>query len=1141
MEDQKARDVPYSPSFILDLTVDVDERIRHVIDFVFLPGFNNPTIAVLFQQPQTWTGRLREYKDTVSMFIFTLDLITHNCPVITAVDGLPYDCFSIVPCSAELGGVIVVSTNSLIYVGQTSQRVVLPVNGWLPRVSDIAAPSASDEESRRDLQLEGSEVVLVDDRTMFLVIKEGTVYPIEISAHGRTVSKLSMGTPMARTTIPSIVRRIPEDHIFVGSAVGPSVLLKTARVEEEIHEDVDMAAAPAVVVDSSADQMDLDDDDDLYGDSKLDEEPGQGAANGVSAPVKTRTVVHLSFCDFLPAHGPISDITFSLTRNGDRPVAELVAATGSGMLGGFTLFQRDLPSRVKRNLRTIGGGRGMWSFPVRQAVRVNGSTYERPSNPHHGGNDTVILCTDANPSPGASRIASRLPNRDITVTLRFPGATVGAAPFFQGTAILHVMSNAIRVLEPDGMERQIIKDLDGNAPRPRIRHCSICDPFIMIIREDESLGLFIGESERGKIRRKDMSPMGEKIWTLPKLTLIFSTSLIPSLENVLIDSGDAPALSLPSDPPRKTQELDIEQILIAPLGESSPKPYLLVFLRSGLFAIYEALPASAPSTPPPATRASTLAVKFVKVVSRAFDIQQSEDIEKSVLAEQKRISRQLIPFVTSPTPGRSFSGAFFTGDRPCWILATDKGGVKILPSGHSVVHAFSGCSLWETKGDFILYSEEGPSLIEWIPEIEFDGHLPTKSVPRPRTYSNITYDASTSLIVAASSIQARFASYDEEGNIIWQPDAPNVSLPHCDTSTLELISPDTWVTMDGHEFAKNEFVTSLECVTLETVSTESGVKDFLAVGTTINRGEDLAVRGAVYIFEIVEVVPDPATALKRWHRLKLLCRDDAKGPVTALCCMNNYLVSSMGQKIFVRAFDLDERLVGVAFLDVGVYVTSLRAVKNLLVIGDAIKGVWFVAFQEEPYKLIVLAKDYLPVCVTRADLFFADGRMSIVSCDEEGIIRLNEYDPNDPESRNGQRLLCRSEFHGQSEYHASCLIARRGRGMDMEIPQAKLIYGTVDGSVASLTYVDEDTYKRLQLLQGQLTRNVQHVAGLNPKAFRVVQNDRVARPLARGVLDGNLLAAFEELPIPRQIEMTRQIATERTTVLKDWLNLGGAW
>ena len=50
-------------------------------------------------------------------------------------------------------------------------------------------------------------------------------------------------------------------------------------------------------------------------------------------------------------------------------------------------------------------------------------------------------------------------------------------------------------------------------------------------------------------------------------------------------------------------------------------------------------------------------------------------------------------------------------------------------------------------------------------------------------------------------------------------------------------------------------------------------------------------------------------------------------------------------KIFVRAFDSDERLVGVAFMDVGVYVTSLRTLKNLLLVGDAVKSVMFVAFQ----------------------------------------------------------------------------------------------------------------------------------------------------------------------------------------------------
>lgn len=48
-------------------------------------------------------------------------------------------------------------------------------------------------------------------------------------------------------------------------------------------------------------------------------------------------------------------------------------------------------------------------------------------------------------------------------------------------------------------------------PRARIKACSICDPFVLILREDETIGLFIGETERGKIRRKDMSPMGDKV------------------------------------------------------------------------------------------------------------------------------------------------------------------------------------------------------------------------------------------------------------------------------------------------------------------------------------------------------------------------------------------------------------------------------------------------------------------------------------------------------------------------------------------------------------------------------------------------------------------------------------------------------
>jgi cleavage and polyadenylation specificity factor subunit 1 len=124
-------------------------------------------------------------------------------------------------------------------------------------------------------------------------------------------------------------------------------------------------------------------------------------------------------------------------------------------------------------------------------------------------------------------------------------------------------------------------------------------------------------------------------------------------------------------------------------------------------AIYEAMSSAGPiSISLSADRSSSLAIKFVKVAAQAFDIQKPDENEKSVIAEQRRISHMFIPFVTSPNPDTSFSGVFFTGDRPSWILATNKSGIQIYPSGHTVVHSFTACSLWESRGDFLIYSDE---------------------------------------------------------------------------------------------------------------------------------------------------------------------------------------------------------------------------------------------------------------------------------------------------------------------------------------------------------------------------------------------------------------------------------------------------
>ncbi|KAH7107502.1 CPSF A subunit region-domain-containing protein [Auriculariales sp. MPI-PUGE-AT-0066] len=1147
-----SREVPYAPSFVLSFP-EIDQNIRNIIDFIFLPGLNNPTIAVLFQTQQTWTSRLEEFKDTVSLRLITLDLVTRSYPVITSVDGLPYDSLMLLACPAAVGGVVVISSNAIFHIEQGGKTVGVAVNGWARRVSDFPLPAPT-----RDDALEGSHCVFISDRTIMVVLRDGTIMPVELIADGRNIGKIEVGEKLAQTTTPALVHAIRDDLVFIGSAVGPSVLVHVVQTE-----DTDAAGSLRTVqslaaLDEEGDQVMDSDDDDLYGGIDL---KSSGPFGAVSTTAGRQKVLRLGVADSLFGHGPLLDITFILGRNGDKATPQLLAGAGAGRTGGLMLYHRDFPAVIKRKLHKISGSFGIWSFPLRRSMKIAGMSIERQSTASDL--DTVVFSTDATPSPGLSRLAIRDDRDDAEIISRYANVTVGAGPFFQRTAILQVTTNAIRVLEADGSERQNIKDLNNTTPHAKIKACSISDPYVVVVREDGSLGLFIGETGKGKMRRKDMSALGDKasrylaasfyqdqsglfkvaarkgstqgtaamtietamdegrgsqwlllcrpqgvieIWTLPKLTLAFSCDGISTVPYVLSDSFESVTPSPAEELPRSPQDLDVEEILIAPIGDVAPTPHL--FIGVG--------------------RDSMLQLVFIRVLSTILSSGPAGQLDKRGPPAQ----RHLITF------NAPLHGVFITGNEPVWVYATNHSAVKCTHATNAIVHSFSPCSVWGKRGQFLLYTDEGPCLIEWSPNLTLDENLPAQFIPRGRAYTSVAFEPATGLVVAASSLRSRFDLFDEDGNKVWQPDGEYVSDPQTDTSTLELIDPTTWTTVAGFEFPFNEFINVVRPVNLETSSAEAGSKEFVTIGTTVFRGEDLAVKGAIYIFEVVEVVPNGA---QRQFKLRLLCRDEAKGPVSALCGINGYLVNSIGQKIFVRAFEQDERLVGVAFMDVGIYVTSLRSLKNLLLIGDAVKSVWFCAFQEDPFKLIPIGKDFQHVSLTTAEFFFAFGDMAIATTDELGVLRLLRYDPTHADSLDGQRLIYQTEFFQQADTRSAVTILRRSNEDAVEGPRSQLIYAGTDGSLAMLIPVDESTSKRLHLLSGQLTRNVQHIAGLNPRAFRVVRNDHVSRPLAKGILDGILLNIFHDLPPPKQAEFTKQIGTTRETILADLHFFQTAW
>jgi len=123
-------------------------------------------------------------------------------------------------------------------------------------------------------------------------------------------------------------------------------------------------------------------------------------------------------------------------------------------------------------------------------------------------------------------------------------------------------------------------------------------------------------------------------------------------------------------------------------------------------------------------------------------------------------------------------------------------------------------------------------------------------------------------------------------------------------------------------------------------------------------------------------------------------------------------------------------------------------------------------------------------------------------------------------------------------------IARKGEENDQADQvdlESIVIYGTLNGSIVMFAPVPDVVFKRLSLLQGQLVRNVQHIAGLNPRAYRMVRNDAVAKAMTRGILDGELLDVFPSLEQRLQAEMTAQIGTDRKTVLNDMAPFVRLW
>ncbi|EPE06685.1 cleavage and polyadenylation specificity factor subunit [Ophiostoma piceae UAMH 11346] len=1192
-------DTPFSPSFVLRLS-NLDPNLLHPVHLSFLHEYREPTFGILSSSmsPSSVLGR----KDCLSYMVFTLDLQQKASTTILSVSNLPQDLFRVFAIPSPVGGALLIGNNELIHIDQSSRNGVA-VNPFAKQSTSFSLA----DQSELDLRLEGANIEVISAETgeLLLVLNDGRAAIVTLVLDGRAVSgvKVAMvqkeaGGELLLSDVASL-SRVGRQTLFIGSENSDSVVLGWSRKQTQSNRrksklvDEFLDDDPEEVEEMEEDD---DDDDDLYGDGPsvlLD------TANGSSKSASAGGG-ELSFRihDRLISIAPIRDMTYgrpppltseSASRSSEKKIRSdlsLVCAVGRSRGGALALLNREI------NPEPIGvfdfpEAQAMWtvcaSKPIPKSIQGEksgatiGDDYESPVQ----FDKFMIVAKEDEEGFETSDVYALTGTgfEKLTGTEFEPaaGLTVQAGTMGKHTRIIQVLKSEVRCYDGDLGLSQILPMIDEETDAElKILSASIADPYILLIRDDNSA--FVAEINKDyeleEIEREEGTLTSTK-WVTGCLyndtTGTFAAPPSPGADNILMflysETGQFHIYSLPAlklvyaadglghtpqvlstdyTTRRGTTKEQLAEVLVAELGDSVEKsPYLILRHANNDITIYQ--PIHAPTSASPAANAAA-SLRFLKSLNNTFAKASSQDEGEDTVPES-----QTMPLRICNNIG-GYSTVFVPGSSPSFILKSAKSSPKVIGLQGASVRSLSPFHTQGCERGFIYVDVEGTSRVCSLPAKTNLTELgvTVRKVPLNVDSSGVAYHPPTAVYaVGASTLESFELPKDESHRSDWAKESIAFK-PQFERGKLLLISPVSWSIIDTVEMESCEVIMCVKTLNLEVSESTNERKQLITVGTAISRGEDLAVRGRVYVFDVVSVIPEPGRPETN-HKLKLVAKEDIpRGAVTAISEIGTQglMLVAQGQKCLVRGLKEDGTLLPVAFMDMNCYVTSAKELPGtgLCVMADAFKGVWFTGYTEEPYKMILFGKSNTRLEAINVDLLPDGKELFIVAADPEGNLHVLQFDPDHPKSLQGHLLLHRATFCTGAHFTTSSLLMpstpagghrydeKNGANGDGDQPAAPnpqhLVLASPTGMLASLVPISESEYRRLSSLAGQLANSLTHTAGLNPRGYRMAieggtgastLSPGVDTAVGRSIVDGALLARWTELGSGRKSEIAGRV------------------
>nr|XP_061808605.1 cleavage and polyadenylation specificity factor subunit 1 [Nerophis lumbriciformis] len=638
-----------------------------------------------------------------------------------------------------------------------------------------------------------------------------------------------------------------------------------------------------------------------------------------------------------------------------------------------------------------------------------------------------------------------------------------------------------------------------------------------------------------------------EIYQLPEWRLVFLVKNFPVGQRVLVDSSSGQSASQGEGKKEEvTRQGDmplVKEVTLVSLGNNRSRPYLLVHVEQELL-IYEAFPYDQQQPQ------NNLKVRFKKVPHNINFREKKSKLKRDKKAEggvgddttvKSRIARfRYFEDISG------YSGVFICGPSPHWMLVTARGALRLHPmSIDGTIESFSPFHNINCPKGFLYFNKQGELRISVLPTyLSYDAPWPVRKIPLRCTVHYVSYHVETKVYAVCTSVKEpctripRMTGEEKEYELI-EGDERYIN-PQQERFSIQLISPVSWEAIPNTRVDLEEFehVTCMKTVALRSQETVSGLKGYIAAGTCVMQGEEVTCRGRILILDVIEVVPEPGQPLTK-NKFKMLYEKEQKGPVTALCHCNGYLVSAIGQKIFLWVLK-DNDLTGMAFIDTQLYIHQMFSIKNFILAADLMKSISLLRYQEKSKTLSLVSRDAKPLEVYSIEFMVDNNQLGFLVSDRDKNLYVYMYLPEAKESLGGMRLLRRADFNVGAHVNTFWRMPCRGT-MDTSSKKAltwdnKHItwFATLDGGIGLLLPMQEKTYRRLLMLQNALNTVMPHHAGLNPKAFRMMHFERRGLQNAvRNILDGELLNKFLYLSMMERSELAKKIGTTQDIILDD--------